>query len=57
MKFVGPEVTTTSEGLNLFSAAHVMLHYHCCQKGRAHTKIEQTKSKTEMGEPKIIQRH
>lgn len=32
VKFNGLEVTTASEGLNLFRAAHFMLHYYCCQK-------------------------
>lgn len=45
VKFAGLEVTTASDGLNLFSAAHFMLHYYCCQKGRAHTEIEQIGSK------------
>lgn len=44
-KFVALEVTTASEGLNLFNAAHFMLHYYCCQKGKAHTEIEQTRLK------------
>lgn len=37
VKFVGRELTTATEGLNLFGAAHFTLHYYCCQKGWAQT--------------------
>lgn len=59
VKFVGLEVTTVSEGLILFSAAHFMLHYYCCQKEMAHAATERImwrrKPKGSEKNPKTLQ--